>query len=115
MNPALVAAWLAGESIVFWRIVHTKHRLPAAGELLGITGLFLAGALVADIYPKAAGLVVLTLWGLDVAAFLDVLPQGLGGQIAQAEGAQGQEFNSGNAQAGTGQNPATANITSRPG
>lgn len=115
MNPALIAAWLAGEAIVSWRIVHTKHRLPAPGELLGITGLFVAGALVADVYPKASGLVVLALWGLDVAAFLDVLPQGLGGQIAAVESAQGSEFDGGNAKAGTGQNPATANITSRPG
>lgn len=89
MNPALVAAWLAGEAVVSWRIVHAKHRPPAPGELLGITALFLAGALVADVYPRAAGLVVAGLVGLDVAAFLDVLPQGLGGQIAQAEAAQG--------------------------
>jgi hypothetical protein len=88
VNPALVAAWLAGEGIVTWRIVHRDHRLPAPGELIGITALFLAGALVADIYPKAAGLVVVTLAGLDVAAFLNVLPQGLGGQITEAEAAQ---------------------------
>ena len=71
-----------------WRIVHTKHRMPAPGELLGITALFAAGALVADIYPTAGGFIVVTLFGLDVAAFLDVLPQGLGKQITQAETAQ---------------------------
>ncbi len=89
MSPALVAAWLAGEAIVVWRSVHREHRVPAPGELLGITGLFMAGALVADIYPAASGLVVAGLFGLDVAAFLNVLPQGLGGEIAQAEAAQG--------------------------
>lgn len=119
MNPALVAAWLAGEAIVSWRVVHTKHRIPAPGELLGITVLFVAGAIVADVYPKASPLIVLTLFGLDVAAFLDVLPKGLGGQISQVEAAQQADVNAatpgGNARAGTGQNPATANITSRPG
>jgi len=88
MNPALVAAWLLGEGIVSWRVVHREHRVPAPGELLGITGLFLAGALIADVYPASAGLVVAGLFGLDVAALLNVLPQGLGGQIAQAEKAQ---------------------------
>ena len=89
MNPALIAAWLAGEAIVSWRIVHQEHRIPAPGELLGITGLFVAGALVADIYPAASNLIVVGLWGLDVAAFMNVLPQGLGKQIAQTELAQG--------------------------
>jgi hypothetical protein len=88
MNSALVAAWLAGEAIVSWRVVHREHRVPAPGELLGITGLFLAGALVADVYPAAAGLIVAGLVGLDVAAFLNVLPQGLGKQIGAAETAQ---------------------------
>ena len=88
MNPALVAAWLAGEAIVTWRIVHAEHRIPAPGELLGITGLFLAGALVADIWPRSAGLIVVGLAGLDVAAFLNALPAGLGGQITEAENAQ---------------------------
>ena len=89
MNPALIAAWLAGEAIVSWRIVHTEHRIPAPGELLGITGLFVAGALISDIYPAASNLIVVGLWGLDVAAFMNVLPQGLGKQIQTVEQAQG--------------------------
>jgi hypothetical protein len=88
MNPALVAAWLAGEAIVSWRIVHREHRVPAPGELLGITGLFLAGALVADIYPAASTLIVVALFGLDVAALMNVLPQGLGKEISAVETAQ---------------------------
>ncbi len=90
MSPVLVAAWLLGEGIVSWRVVHREHRVPAPGELLGITGLFLAGALIADIYPAASTLIVVGLFGLDVAAFLNVLPAGLGKQIAQAEAAQGK-------------------------
>jgi len=38
--------------------------------------------------PKAESLVLATLVGLDVAAFLNVLPAGLGGQLTQAEQAQ---------------------------
>lgn len=90
MNRSLAAAWLAGEAITIWRMVHRDHRPPVPGALLGITGLFLALALVADIVPAAAGLVSVTAWGLDIAALLNVLPEGLGGQISQAEAASAQ-------------------------
>jgi hypothetical protein len=103
VNPALVAAWLAGEAIVSWRSVHREHRVPAPGELLGITALFAAGALVADIWPASSTLIVVTLFGLDVAAFLNVLPQGLGGQIAQAEAAQGGSGTAGTSAAAAGE------------
>jgi hypothetical protein len=88
MKSGILAAWLAGLGIVGWRIVHNEHRLPAPGVFIGITGLFLAGALVAEWVPKGESLVLATLVGLDVAAFLNVLPAGLGGQLAQAEQAQ---------------------------
>lgn len=90
MKSGILAAWIAGIGIVAWRDVHKEHRIPAPGQLLGITGLFLAGALVAEWVPRAESLILATLVGLDVAAFLNVLPAGLGGQIAQAETAQGQ-------------------------
>lgn len=89
MRSGILAAWLAGLGIVGWRVVHAEHRIPAPGTLLGISGLFLAGALIAEWVPKADTLVLATLAGLDVAAFLNVLPAGLGGQISQAEAAQG--------------------------
>jgi hypothetical protein len=89
MKSGILAAWLAGVGIVGWRAVHAEHRLPAPGVFLGVTGLFLAGALIVEWVPKAETLVLATLVGLDVAAFLNVLPAGLGGQIAQAEAAQG--------------------------
>ena len=88
MKSGILTAWLAGLGIVGWRLVHNEHRLPAPGVFLGITGLFLAGALVAEWVPKAESLVLATLVGLDVAAFLNVLPAGLGGQLTQAEQAQ---------------------------
>lgn len=85
MKSGILAAWLAGEAIVAWRIVHRDHSLPSPGVLLGITGLFVAGALVAEWVPASEGLVLATLVGLDVAALLNVLPAGLGGQISQAQ------------------------------
>jgi hypothetical protein len=83
MKGGILAAWLAGEAIVIWRIVHRDHSLPAPGALLGITGLFMAGALIADIYPPSATLVTAGLFGLDVAALLN-MPQAFWGQVAAA-------------------------------
>ena len=90
MRAGLVAAWLAGMSIVSWRMVHRDKKMPVPGTLLGVSGLFAALALVSDVWPRATGLVTLTAVGLDVAAFLDVIPAGLGGQIARAEQATGR-------------------------
>jgi hypothetical protein len=87
MRGTLIAAWIVGESIVIWRVVHRDHRPPAPGLLLGVTVLFAALGAVAE-YAPAAGLAAAVGWGLDIAAFMDVLPAGLGGQITQAEQAQ---------------------------
>lgn len=88
MKPGILAAFVAGLAIVGWREVHTQHRIPAPGVLLGVTGLFAVGATVADVWPASAPLIVATLFGLDVAAFLNVLPNGLGGQITESEKAR---------------------------
>lgn len=84
----LAAAWLVGEALVIWRIVHREHHLPAPGMLLGISALFAGMAAAADVFPRAEQVIVLSAWGLDVAALLNLWPQGLGGQLNQAE-AQG--------------------------
>jgi len=83
-RKGLVAAWLAGEAIVIWRIVHKSHHIPVPGSLLGISLLFAGLALVSDLFPPATSIVTLTAWGLDIAALFDVLPGGLGGQISEA-------------------------------
>jgi hypothetical protein len=83
-NKGFVAAWLAGLSIVIWRDVHKSHRMPVPGNLLGISALFAGLAITADIAPRAAPVLTLGAWGLDIAAFLKVLPAGLGGQLNQA-------------------------------
>lgn len=85
MKGGILAAFLAGEGIVAWRIVHKEHRIPAPGALLAIGALFVAGALVAEWYPPSEKLILAVLVGLDVAALMNVLPAGLGGQIAQAD------------------------------
>lgn len=93
MKGGILAAFLAGEGIVAWRIVHKEHRIPAPGALLAIAGLFMAGALVAEWYPPSEKLILAVLVGLDVAALMNVLPAGLAGQVSQVEtaaaGAQG--------------------------
>lgn len=68
-----------------WRIVRREHRIPAPGALLAIAGLFMAGALVAEWVPASEKLVLAVLVGLDVAALMNVLPQGLAGQISEAD------------------------------
>lgn len=112
MKSGILAAWLAGLGIVGWRIVHNEHRLPAPGVFIGITGLFLAGSLIGEWVPKAEPLILATLVGLDVAALMNVLPAGLGGQLAQAEQAQAGA-DSGKRATGTTQAPGTSTAAGR--
>jgi len=107
VKGGILAAWLAGETIVIWRIVHRDHSLPAPGALLGITALFLAGAFMADVYPRASPLIVAGLVGLDVAALLNALPAGLAGQISEAQAAGGKQAT------GTAQKPGTSTPAGR--
>jgi hypothetical protein len=110
VKSGILAAWLAGVGIVGWRAVHNEHRIPAPGVFLGVTGLFLAGALLAEWVPRSGSLVLATLAGLDVAALLNVLPAGLGGQITQAEQAQ---TGAGKPATGTTQAPGTSTAAGR--
>lgn len=114
MNRSLGTAWLAGEAIVIWRMVHKDHRPPVPGALLGISALFLAMAVAADMVPAAAGVIALSAWGLDVAALLNALPAGLAGQLAgaQAATARAEGLGSGTA-AGTTQAPGTSTAGGR--
>ena len=87
MKGGLLAAWVVGEGIVIWRLVHRDKKLPPPGLLLGITALFAGLALVAE-YEPAAGFATAVGWGLDVAALFNVLPQGLAGQVSKAQAAE---------------------------
>lgn len=52
------------------------------GQYLGVSGLFVLLALLAD-YPPATGLATALAWGVDLAALLQVLP---GTKAPQAAG-----------------------------
>jgi hypothetical protein len=80
----LVAAAVAGEALYVWRVVHNYHRPPVPGDLLGITVLFAALGAVAELGKEASTLAAAVGWGLDVAAFLRLFPNGLGEQISKA-------------------------------
>jgi CHASE2 domain-containing sensor protein len=111
VKGGILAAWLAAMGIVGWRLVHNEHRIPAPGALLGITGLFVAGALVAEWVPKSEPLVLATLVGLDVAAFLNLLPGPFGAELTAAEKAQGSATSG--AATGTTQAPGTSTAGGR--
>lgn len=68
----LVMAWLIGEGIVTWRTA--KHGAPPTpGSLAAVSGFFVLLAILAQ-YPPAKGAAVGIAVGVDIAAFLQVLP-----------------------------------------
>ena len=84
MKSSLVLAGLVGAGIVSWRVVAKDHRLPPPGAIGGVTALFLALAVVADVWPASATLVTLSAWGLDVAGLLNLLPNAVNGKGVKA-------------------------------
>jgi hypothetical protein len=103
----LAGAWLLGEAIVIWRETRRSHRMPVPGQLLGVTGLFIALALVADASVSARPVVTALAWGLDVAGILNVLPAGLMGQVTRAQQAEATAEGEGTAGTATGGVTAT--------
>lgn len=83
----LVAAFLLAEGLYTWRVVNRYHRPPVPGDILGITVLFVALGFAAE-YRPALPFVTAVAWGLDVAAFLQLFPQGLGAEISKAQTAE---------------------------
>jgi hypothetical protein len=81
----LAGAWLAGTGIVAWRETRQSGHMPVPAALLGVTGLFALLALLAEVVPSSRPVVTALGWGLDVAGFLNVLPNGLFGQIQSAQ------------------------------
>jgi hypothetical protein len=84
----LVAAFVAGEALYVWRVVHVYHRPPVPGDLLGITAFFAVLGFASELGKEAATLAAAIGWGLDVAAFLRLFPAGLGEQISKAQAAE---------------------------
>jgi hypothetical protein len=96
----LVAAFVAGEAMYVWRVVHKYHRIPVPGDLLGITGMFALLGFVAELGGPAATFAAAVGWGLDIAGFLRLFPNGLGEQISKT--VQTSEAATGGATAGEG-------------
>lgn len=68
----LVLAWLVGEGIVTYRSF--KHGAPPTpGQLAAVSGFFVLLAILGQ-YPPARAVATLTAFGVDVAAFLQILP-----------------------------------------
>ena len=85
-----LAAWLAGMALYAWRSFHVNHHMPVPGAMLGITGLFAVLAIIGDLSPQARFPVTALAWALNLAALMNLLPEGLGGQITAAETASEQ-------------------------
>lgn len=85
----LAGAWLVGIGIVTWREVRASSHMPVPAALLGVTGLFVALSLLAEISTPARPVITAVAWGLDVAGLLNILPGGLYGQVQQAQTAEG--------------------------
>jgi hypothetical protein len=77
----LVAAWLVGEGIVTWRAFRNGAP-PTPGQLVAVSGFFVLLALVAE-YKPARPFAIITAVGIDIAAFLQILPGSKGGPTAQ--------------------------------
>lgn len=87
-TTGFMAAWLLGEGIVIWREVAQTHKLPIPANLLGVTGLFAALALISDIAPQSRKAMIGLAFALDLAGLLHILPAGLFGQIQTAQTAE---------------------------
>ena len=84
-------AWLGGLGIVTWRDIAVNHGPPIPGQLLGASGFFVLLSLLAE-YGPAAPVAVMLGFGFDLAALLNILPQGFGGpssKPAKGSGAGG--------------------------
>lgn len=86
----LTGAWLVGTGIVVWRESKASGHMPVPAALLGVTGLFVALSLLADIAPGARKVITFGAWGLDLAGLFNILPAGLFGQVQQAQTAESQ-------------------------
>jgi hypothetical protein len=68
----MVAAWLVGEGIVTWRSFRNGAP-PTPGQLVAVSGFFVLLALLAE-YRPARPVAIITAVGVDIAAFLQILP-----------------------------------------
>jgi hypothetical protein len=76
--PGIVLAWLAGESLIFYRSFKNDKRPPLPGQLLASSGVFAVLGLLGSAQSMTfiAGALA---WGFDIAAFMNVAPEMLTG------------------------------------
>lgn len=74
----LVLAWVTGETILVYQAVRKQHRPPVPGKLLGSSAIFAILAVIAEFGPGAAKAATAAAWAFDIAALLQVLPEGVG-------------------------------------
>jgi hypothetical protein len=85
-RAGITLAWATGLGIVAWRSVTKQHRPPMPGQLLAVSGLFVLLAALAE-YEPAVPLATTLAFGVDLAAFLQILPgTQAGGAPKQAAG-----------------------------
>ena len=65
----IVIAWLVGEGIITYRVVHYQHRAPLPAEVLASSGFFVLAAGVAEINPTVGTLLAV---GVDIAAVMNL-------------------------------------------
>lgn len=80
--PLFVLFWLVGESIIIYKSVKTDHVPPSPGRLLISAGPFALLALVAAGGPGPRNLATVTAFGLDLAAFMNLMSAGATGKVA---------------------------------
>lgn len=72
--PGIVLAWLAGESLIFYRTYKNDKRPPLPGQLLASSGVFAVLGLLGSA-PSMTFVAGALAWGFDIAAFMNVAPE----------------------------------------
>lgn len=89
MERSIFMAWAAGLALMTWRELQlSPWRPPPPGRYLAASGLYALLGGVAAAVPAAAGPAAMVAWGFDLAVFLQVLPEQVGGRKTKAPAAQ---------------------------
>lgn len=82
----VILAWLVGEGIIIYRSVKVQKAPPSPGQLLYSSGVFVMLALLSQA-EQARFLATAIAWGLDAAAFMNLVPDQLSGPSQNAKNA----------------------------
>jgi len=78
-------AWVTGLGLMTVRELQQVRRPPPPGRYLAASGIYAGLALLAS-YEPAAPAAALAAWGFNLAVFLQVLPETVGGSKTKAKG-----------------------------